>query len=251
DPFDGRALIDEALCVRPVTDGQRRLACGDELDTPARAALKDLVLLSQTAKIDKTLFTTPKLEETVKPLKVVRVVNDLAAFPHRSQQAFIGFRDIVRFNVSFVVSQNKGILKCRSPVTVLVLELHGKIFVLGRFVAAENVFLLEDGKAAPAGHAVKNVGGVIFRCVLADDAIDQSAGTGPQQIDFDERILLLEHVNELFALGDRDRRVPCNAPYLFRLGDNIRTSHLSQDGSETRPENRQDHKEDSLDANSH
>ena len=64
-----------------------------------------------------------------------------------------------------------------------------------------NIFLLEDGEAAPRGHTVQNVGGVILCCVLADDAIDQSTGTGPKQIDFDERILFLEHVDECLLSG--------------------------------------------------
>src|SRR5262245_28881731 len=130
-PFDGRALIDETLRVGPVTDGQRRLARRDELDTPARAALKDLVLLGQTTKVTQPFVAAPKLEETVKPLKVVGVVDNLPTLPHRSQQVLIGFWGIVRTNISFVVSQNESILKRRSPVTVLVLKLHGKIFVLG------------------------------------------------------------------------------------------------------------------------
>src|SRR5262249_8125918 len=75
-PFDGRALIDEALRVGPVADGQRRLARGDELDTPARAALKDLVLLSQTTKVSQPFVAAPKLEQPIKPLKVVGVVDD-------------------------------------------------------------------------------------------------------------------------------------------------------------------------------
>jgi hypothetical protein len=93
--------------------------------------------------------------------------------------------------------------------------------VLGRFVAAENIFLLEDGEAASGGHTVQNVGGVILRGVLTDDAIDQGAGAGAEQINFDERILFLEHVHELFALGDGDRRVPGNTPFFFRLRDEV------------------------------
>ena len=39
------------------------------------------------------------------------------------------------------------------------------------------------------------------------------AGTGPEQIDFDQRILFLEHVHELFALGDGDRPIPGHTPF--------------------------------------
>ena len=61
-PLDGRALIDETLRVRPVADGQRRFARRDQLDAAARAALKDLVLLRQTAKVGQPFVAAPKLE---------------------------------------------------------------------------------------------------------------------------------------------------------------------------------------------
>jgi hypothetical protein len=89
---------------------------------------------------------------------------------------------------------------------------------------------------------VQNVGGIILRCVLADDAIDQRAGTGPEQIDFDERILFLEHVNELFAFGDGDSRVPGNPPFLFRLGDEIGTADLSERRSKAKAQQPQNYK---------
>ena len=60
-PLDGRALIDEALRVRTVADRQRRFTRGDELDPPARAALEDLVLLRQAAKISEAFVAAPRL----------------------------------------------------------------------------------------------------------------------------------------------------------------------------------------------
>ena len=89
--------------------------------------------------------------------------------------------------------------------------------MLGGFVVAENISLLEDGEATSGGHTVQNVGGVILRGVLADDAIDQRAGAGTEQIDFDERILFLKHVHELFAFWDGDCRVPSDTAFFFRL----------------------------------
>ena len=84
---------------------------------------------------------------------------------------------------------------------------------------------------------MQNVGGVVLRCVLADDAIDQSAGTGPEQIDFDERILLLENVDELLALGDGDRRVPGNPPFTdarYYINSSAAAMTLSSDGKNGR-----------------
>jgi hypothetical protein len=82
-PFDGRALIDEAMRVRPLADRERRLARRNQLNTAAGAALKYLILLRQPAKIPKSFVASPKFQQSIEPLEIVRVIDDWPAFPHR------------------------------------------------------------------------------------------------------------------------------------------------------------------------
>src|ERR671918_253962 len=112
-PFYGRPLIDEALRMRPIAYCERRFSCRDELDASTCAALEDLILLRQPAKIRESFVASPRFQQSIEPFEIVRVVDDLPAFPHRLQQIVVGFRNIVSFHISFVVSEYKGILKRR------------------------------------------------------------------------------------------------------------------------------------------
>src|ERR1051326_5612245 len=77
DPVDRRAPARIALDMRPRGGGLRGLSRHHELEAPAAAALKHLVLRGELAEVGERLFAAPVFYQAVAPREIFRVGGDV------------------------------------------------------------------------------------------------------------------------------------------------------------------------------
>ena len=145
------------------------------------------------------------------------VERQLAAFPFRIDEGFVGARHVLALDQLGVPAQDIGDHVVPRPVTFLI----DKIFVdhLGfrRTVGGEQFAIDQwhEHLGAASGHVPEMLPGAGF----GEDLVQQRAAAGAEERRFDEWIFFLKAIDDLFALIQSHGGVEDHLAFFFRALD--------------------------------